>query len=249
MRRFGVFTGAMLLTFCAVGCGQKTQFSMDAGTSMTEGADKMTSGHTGPQTHVGQGMGDKIVRGFINTFTGIVEWPMQTYKGYVRGATFIENKGASKTVGTAMGLILTGPAHAVGRTASGVLDVLTFWLPNPPDNKGVGTPLDGKYSWEMGQPYSIFKPSLGEGIKPWGTKLVRGLGNGIGGILEIPGQIKKGHQSKDSNVGMGILKGFWFFMGRTANGIGEAITFFVPNPEDQMGYGFEEEWPWTALGN
>ena len=243
MRRFGLFTGAMLLTFCAVGCGQKSQFSMEAGGDHP----KPTMAKATSERNVGKGMADKFIRGVVNSVTGIVEWPVQTWKGYKDGIGAIKNTAGSKTVGTLNGLLLRGPGHTLGRVSSGIVELFTFWLPNPEDNAGVGVPLDAPYAWEDGDRYSIFKPTLGEGIKPWGTKLVRGLGNGIGGILEVPGQIKKGHQSKDSNVGMGIVKGFWFFMGRTANGIGEAFTFFVPNPKDQMGYGFEEKWPWTAL--
>jgi putative exosortase-associated protein (TIGR04073 family) len=232
----------MILTFCAVGCGQQSRFSMDAGGD----PPTPTMAKAAPEKNVGQGMADKFIRGVVNTVTGFIEWPVQTWKGYKDGVSAIENKAGSKTVGTLNGLLLRGPGHALGRTSSGMLEVLTFWLPNPPDNAGVGTALDAPYAWEDGERVSIFKPSLAEGVKPWGRKIVRGLGNGIGGIVELPGQIKKG--AHNGNVGMGIVKGFWFWWGRTANGIGEAVTFLVPNPKDQMGYGFEETWPWDALG-
>jgi len=34
---------------------------------------------------------------------------------------------------------------------------------------------------------------------------------------------------------------------RGVYGIGDAALFLVPNPEDQVGYAFEEDWPWDAL--
>jgi putative exosortase-associated protein (TIGR04073 family) len=205
----------------------------------------------GSTEDIGQGMGDKLVRGVVDTFTGIVEWPVQTVKGFKSGASFVKNETASKVTGGLLGFFFRGPAHAIGRTGSGIRELFGFWTANPADNKGVGTPLDAPRAWEDGERYSIFKPTLGEGIKPWGEKLVRGFGNGLGGILEIPSQTVKGsrEESKAAGIGKGIVKGFWFFLSREAYGIGDAIGFFVPNHADNPGYAFEEEWPWNGMSS
>ncbi len=193
-----------------------------------------------------EGMGKKLVRGFVDTFTGWVEWPVQTYKGWKNGCKCIENETGSKITGGAIGLILSGPGHAVGRTASGVRDLFGFWTANPKDNDGVGTPLDAEYAWEEGTKYDCFEPNIGEGLfKPWGRKLVRGVGNGLGAILELPGQIVKG--CKEDKVGTGIVKGFWYPLSRGVYGLTDAFTFFVPNHKADLGHAFEEKWPWDAL--
>jgi len=193
-------------------------------------------------------MGRKFVRGVVNTFTGIIEWPMQTCKGYEKGVSFIENRPLSATVGTVLGFF-RGIGHAAGRTGSGLTEVVAFWLPNPKDNKGVGIPLDAQYAWEMGTQYDIFKPTLGEGLKPYPRKLVRGLGNGFGGIVDLPDQIIKGAASDSPISGtlVGGVKGFWFWTGRVVHGFSEAILFLAPNPEDQLGYPFQETWFWEDV--
>lgn len=194
------------------------------------------------------GMGNKLVRGLVNGITGIVEWPVQTVKGYNNGLSLIENEPTSKAVGTILGFF-RGIGHAAGRTVYGGLEVATFWLPNPDSNEGVGVPLDADFAWEQGEQYSIFKPTLKEGLMPYPRKIVRGVANGFAGIAEVPGQIVKGASSGDALVGIpvGAVKGVWFWFGRSANGYADAILFLVPNPPDQVGCGFDEEWPWDAL--
>jgi len=194
------------------------------------------------------GMGKKLVRGLVNTTTGIVELPMQTYKGYKEGLGFIKNEPTSKAVGTVLGFF-RGVGHAAGRTCYGVVDVAAFWSANPEDNEGVGIPLDAEYAWEMGERYSVLKPNLKEGLMPYPRKIVRGLANGLLGIVEVPGQIVKRAKAERPLIGvpLGVAKGLWFWTGRTIYGYGDAVLFLVPNPEDQLGYGFEEEWPWSAL--
>ncbi len=193
------------------------------------------------------GMGNKLVRGFVNGITGIVELPMQTIKGFNNGLSVIENEPLSKTAGTVLGFF-RGVGHAAGRTAYGGIEVVTFWLPNPESNDGVGIPLDADLAWEQGEQYSIFKPNLKEGLMPYPRKIVRGVANGFAGIVEVPGQIVKG-VSDDGAVGIpvGAVKGVWFWFGRSASGYGDAILFLAPNPPDQVGYAFEQEWPWDAL--
>lgn len=247
MRRLSVLAGAALLTLTTVGCGNKASFTMDAGSSMSKSMNEFVPSKAGPETNVGQGMVDKFCRGVVDTFTGIVEWPMQTYKGWNRGMSFIKHDGTSKTVGAVVGLIWTGPVHAICRTGSGLGEIFGFWLPNPADNKDIGSQFDAKYSWEDGKAMGLFVPTVNDGLHRWGNKFVRGLGNGVGAIVEIPGQIKKGINKGGSAIGVGIVKGFWFAFGRFNHGLGEAFTFFLPNHSEQMGYGFEEKWPWDAL--
>jgi putative exosortase-associated protein (TIGR04073 family) len=193
-------------------------------------------------------MGSKLVRGAVNTVTGIVEWPMQTVKGYRNGVTFIKNRPASTAVGTVLGF-LRGITHAAGRTGHGLIDVFACWAANAPDNQGVGVPLDAEYAWEEGTQYSIFKPNLKEGLMPYPRKLVRGLANGLLGIAEVPGQIVKGAGASEpgANIASGAVKGVWYWLSRTAHGIPEAILFLVPNPPDQVGNPLDEKWPWDAL--
>ena len=177
--------------------------------------------------------------------TGIVELPMQVYKGYDKGFGPIKNKPCSKTVGTILG-IFRGFGHAAGRTSWGALELFGFWTANAPDNDGVGVPLDAKYSWQMGEQYSLFKPSLAEGVQPIGRKLVRGLTNTFLGFTELLGQPLKG--ANEGRVVPGLAKGVWFWASRQFfYGFGNILTCLVPNPEDNPGYAFNGKWPWSAL--
>jgi putative exosortase-associated protein (TIGR04073 family) len=193
-----------------------------------------------------EGMGKKLVRGVVNTVTGVVELPVQTIKGYKSGVGFIKNETGSKTVGTVLGFF-RGIGHAAGRTAHGVVDVVGFWAANPESNDGVGIPLDAEYAWEEGTRYSIMKPTLKEGLMPYPRKLVRGLGDSFLGILELPGQVLKGVRDDGvAGLPMGLVKGVWFSSSRVVSGA-DAVLFLAPNPEDQLGYVFEQAWPWESL--
>ena len=194
--------------------------------------------------NVAEGMFNKAVRGAVNLITGIVEIPAQIIKGYSKGFEPIENEVASKTVGTVLGLF-RGVGHAAGRMGWGALELVGFWAVNPEDNEGVGIPLDAEYAWEEGVQYSIFEPSLEEGIKPIGNKLMRGLGNTFLGIAELPGQTIKG--ANEGNPILGVGKGVWYWFSRELYGIGSIFTCIVPNPEDNPGYPFSTEWPWETL--
>ncbi len=194
--------------------------------------------------NVFEGMGKKGVRGAINMVTGVVEIPMQVYKGYHFGFKPIENDFGSKTVGAVLG-IFRGLGHAAGRMSWGVLELVGFWSANAVDNKGVGVPLDAQLAWEMGEQYSIFEPSLEEGVKPIGQKLVLGLANSFLGILEVPGQVKQGVDQ--GNVFIGAGRGLWFWWSREIYGFESLATFLVPNPEDNPGYAYDGQWPWSVL--
>ena len=191
-----------------------------------------------------QGMADKAVSGAIDMVTGIVELPMQIVKGYRNGFGMIENEAGSKAVGTVLG-IFRGFGHAAGRTSWGAMELFGFWTANAEDNDGVGVPLDAQYAWEEGTQYSIFKPTFAEGVQPIGRKLMRGLADGFLGIAELPGQTIQG--INDGETGKGVLQGVWFWFSREVYGFGSVLTCLVPNPEDNPGYAFDSEWPWTAL--
>ena len=191
-----------------------------------------------------EGMGQKALRGVVNLFTGIVEVPMQVYKGYDKGFEFIKNETGSKIVGGILGLF-RGFGHAAGRMSWGALELFGFWSVNPEDNQGVGIPLDAEYAWEIGEQYSIFEPSLGEGIRPIGRKLTRGLANTFIGIAELPGQTLRG--KSQGNLWLGLGRGMWYWFSREVYGIGNLFTCIVPNPKDNPGYAFDGEWPWTIL--
>ncbi len=195
-------------------------------------------------TNIPQGMADKAVRGAVNLVTGIVEVPMQTYKGYGKGFKFIKNNAGSKVVGTILGLF-RGFGHATGRMAWGGMELFGFWSANPVDNQGVGVPFDAQYAWQMGEQYDLFKPSFKEGVKPIGHKFLNGVANGFGGIAEVPGQIKLGISEGHALKGVG--KGFWFWFSRMNYGFTNIWTSLMPNSPDNPGYPFNGKWPWSAL--
>src|SRR5437868_14954032 len=92
------------------------------------------------ETNVLVGMAKKFGYGTIDTLTGVVELPMQTYKGYANGIELIKNKPTSKVVGTVLGFF-RGIGHAAARTVYGAINVVTFWSANRETNEGVGIPL------------------------------------------------------------------------------------------------------------
>lgn len=190
------------------------------------------------------GMGKKLFIGVVNVVTGWVEIPAQIVKGYNRGFKGNEN---NKILGTICG-IFKGIGHGTGRTLSGVADVAGFWAADPESNEGIGLPLDAEYAWEKGTAYDIFDPNLMDGaIIPIGKKLVRGIGNTIFGVVEIPGQIVKG--VKGGAVDLGIIKGLWYFASREMDGAADIYTFYLTGPKDTKGVAFDEKWAWSALGD
>lgn len=193
-----------------------------------------------------EGMGPKGIRGAVNLVSGFLEVPIQIYKGYDKGFEPIKNAVLSKTIGAVLG-VFRGTIHGVGRMVWGALELGGFWTANPKDNEGVGIPFDAEYVWEDGEQYSIFKPSLGEGIKPVGTKLVRGLGDTLFGIAEVPGQTMLGANTGSGDALIGLGRGVWFWLSRELYGVVNLATCIVPNPKDNPGYAFNGEWPWTVL--
>ena len=197
------------------------------------------------QPKVVDGMAHKAVNGAINLVTGIVEWPMQTYKGYKNGLGVIKNKPTDKTVGCVVGFIWTGPGQTVSRMVWGGTELFGFWTANRPDNKGIGTPFDAKYAWEMGEKYSIFSPTFKEGVMPIPRKLVGGLTDSLVGIVELPGQIIKG--SQEGKMGTGIVKGVWFWWSREVYGFSGIMGCLFSNNPDNPGYKMDGAWAWSSL--
>jgi len=183
----------------------------------------------------------KAKEGAINIFTGWLEVPYQTAKGYKAG--WGEEK-KNKLIGGIFGLF-RGFMHSIGRTADGAYQLATFPLANPKNNDGIGMPLDSKYVWEEGTHYSLLKDGLRDGLKPMGRKIVRGTINACFGILDMPGQISKGFG--EDKPFKGLAKAIVFPVGRITSGIYEVVTFPLPNEIAQYGYPFEEKQPWDAL--
>ena len=207
------------------------------------------SGAQAANENVAAGMGYKAVDGAINLVTGIVEWPMQTYKGYTNGLDLIKNKPASTTVGTILGFF-RGIGHSVGRMGWGAEELFGFWTANPEDMKKNGLPFDSRYSWEWGNPYSVFKPTLKEGVTPIGMKLCHGVTDALIGIAEVPGQIKLGStatEEKGKELALGAGRGVWYWWSREFNGFGNVLLCLVPNGEETQGYAYNGEWPWSKL--
>lgn len=71
-------------------------------------------------------------------------------------------------------------------------------------------------------------------VHPALNKLGRGVGNALGGWMEIPLNVGTRYSPSDSGssfftgLGYGIVKG----VARTAVGLYETVTFFLPYPED-----------------
>jgi putative exosortase-associated protein (TIGR04073 family) len=98
----------------------------------------------------------------------------------------------------------------------------------------------------MGEQYRIDNPTLPEGCKPVGTKLIYGVTDALLGIVEVPAQISKSANNEDgNNVLIGTLRGFWYWLSREVNGVANIVSFLLPNPPDTMGYSYNSKWPWT----
>lgn len=194
-------------------------------------------------------MGRKAVRGAVDLVTGIVEVPMQVYKGYDNGFGMIKNRPSSKAVGTVLGFF-RGLGHSAGRVTHGGRELLFFWTADPATNQGVGIPFDAEYSWERGEQYSLFKPTIKEGVAPIGRKLTLGLANAFTSVVEIPNQVVKANRD-DNNVLIGAGKGVYFSISRGIYGATDVVGLFfmVPNQETTYGYPYSGLYPWSELSD
>jgi hypothetical protein len=184
-----------------------------------------------------EGMNKKLTRGAIDVVTAGLEVPSEIVRRSEEG---------SRPFGAIAG-IWSGLGRFVGRTASGLCDLMMFWSLDPLDNINVGIPINNEYSWEPEEePYDLFNPNFAESaISPVVTKGVRGVSNLFCGIAEIPGQIKKG--AAEGSTGLGVARGLWSWLSREAWGMRDIVTMFLPTPNENVGPAFEEEWPWDAL--
>ncbi len=179
---------------------------------------------------VWENMSNKLVRGVVNTLTGVLEIPAQITKGSNEG---LNN---SKILGGVTGLF-NGLYHATGRTLSGAVDLATFWALDPASNEGMGIPLDAEYAWQQGEGFAPFDPSFAEATaSPILRKLVRGVADGTLGIAELPGQIFQG----DGLADHGITKGLWYFLSREMSAVRDLVTLLFPAPADNLGNPFEQ---------
>jgi len=84
---------------------------------------------------------DKFSRGFANSLTGWLELPKN-----IVNTTKQDNIGMGLTVGLVKGL-----AHTVGRTVVGVLELVTFFIPNKPV-------VQPTYAWDFDKNTSYSSP-------------------------------------------------------------------------------------------
>ncbi|MCM8786710.1 MAG: exosortase system-associated protein, TIGR04073 family [Candidatus Omnitrophica bacterium] len=179
---------------------------------------------------------EKAKQGLVNFFTGWLEVPYQISKGYNDGWGESQNKLLGGFFGIFRGII-----HGLGRTSTGIYQFVTFPLPNPKDNKGVGIPLDSENVWDGGTQYSI----VNQGLEPVGKKAYRGFVNTFGCLFEVPSQLHKGFSQDHPFVGLG--KAIVYPLGRATSGIYDLVTVVLPNNVEGYGYALSEKMPWDGL--
>jgi len=184
---------------------------------------------------------EKGKHGIINTFTGWLEVPGQVVKGLKNDSV---NQKKNDFEGGLLGLV-RGILHGVGRTASGILQLVTFMLPNHSDNEGVGVPLDTEYAWQKdGTRYCPLK----DGFEPVNQKAARGVIDAVGGVLEFPVQLKNAAEQKNIKGGViGICKAITYPIARIISGIFDLVTVVLPNDSKTYGYQFDSKHPCVGL--
>ncbi|MFA6218034.1 MAG: exosortase system-associated protein, TIGR04073 family [Candidatus Omnitrophota bacterium] len=97
-------------------------------------------------------VGEKLVRGVVNTIAGIVEMPGQLNKATQENTALAIIKGIGKAV-----------IYPVSRIISGVFDLITFPLPN--DSKQHGPAFDEEQPWDAlkNHPFDRENPPEGYG--------------------------------------------------------------------------------------
>jgi len=190
-----------------------------------------------------EGMGRKAARGAVNSVTGIVEVPMQVYKGFDKGLGFTKFRVVSKPIGAVLGSF-RGVGHAAGRTSWGYTELLGFWTANAQDNVGFGIPLDAEYAWQGGTQHSVLKPTLKEGLMPYPRKLARAASDMFLGGMEVPAQYGQGAYAGEPVTG--AVRGVWYWLSRQWYGTLNLPLFMVPNPRDNPGVAFNTDWPWSG---
>ncbi|NLF16722.1 MAG: exosortase system-associated protein, TIGR04073 family [Lentisphaerae bacterium] len=189
------------------------------------------------------GMSEKFTHGLVNLATGWMELPMQIKKGYDRGVPAVKAPAGSHSLGTLQGLF-RGVSQTLGRTGWGAWEMVTFWAPNHTSNADLMLLNDSVYAWEKGTMKPFNCPCTSDGFKRLGKRLERGVDDLFGGVMEVPGQIRKADA-----VGCplpGIPKGLYYMLGRVVNGAGDIVLLPLPGPVDNLMVPFEEVKPWDA---
>jgi hypothetical protein len=188
------------------------------------------------------GMGHKLVKGTVNTATGFVEIPMQTYRGSRYGIREIKHPLLSHPSGIVLGAY-RGVTHAAGRTLHGATDMAGFWAADPQGNTGYGAPLDAQYAWQGTSGPITLNPT--EAVNSMGKKATRGLKETAFSFMEVPGQANQGIR-KLNPFTLGV-KGPWFGASRLYNGVRDVATFPLANPNETVGYHYDQREPWGGL--
>lgn len=104
--------------------------------------------------------------------------------------------------------------------------------------------LPGRMAW-AGAYDTVENSSPQKVVDGMATKAVRGMANMATGWLEFPKQIylKYGEDGAVKGILVGPLKGFGMTLVRTASGVGELATFFIPWPGFYDPY-FEPAFVW-----
>jgi len=200
---------------------------------------------TALEDHVGYGMTEKGTHGLVDIGSGWMEFPLQTYRGYNDGASFVQYPALKYPLGGLLGM-MRGATHTAGRTTWGVVTLMGFWTSNPPDNKSVLFLLDGEYAWDKGTKKTIFAPTFKNGFYRLWSRYARGIEDPIIGLGEIPGQAYKTSR-EGHNWLRGVPRGMWFSVSRCYNGLADLILLPLPGPEMTFGVPYDELKPNDAL--
>jgi len=197
------------------------------------------------EDNLGYGMSEKGTHGLVDCFTGWMEFPIQTYRGYMAGASFVQYPALKYPLGGFLGM-MRGATHTAGRTTWGLVTLVGFWASNPPDNKDVLFLLDGEYAWDQGTKKTIFDPTFKDGAARFWHRFDRGIEDPIIGLAEIPGQGYKTSREGHDWL-LGIPRGLWFSVSRCYNGVFDLVLLPLPGPEMTFGVPYDELYPNDAV--
>jgi len=201
------------------------------------------------EDNIGYGMTNKLTRGVVNVCTGWVEIPVQVYEGYADGLQGFESinnskcPSASRSLGAGVGFF-RGIWHAIGRTAWGATDAVTFWAKDPIENVNMNFLLDGKWAWTPIEKRNCklacdvkkqcckgeIKSEANE-IEKMGYRMARGMDSIGGALFEIPCQTDvywENHHNAMCIVG--FFDGTWLAVSKLVNGAFEFALCPFPSP-------------------
>lgn len=186
-----------------------------------------------------EGASLKAKHGMRNTLTGWMEIASQITKRSQQNA----EEGKNKFIGGVSG-VYKGIVHALGRTATGIYQLVAALLPNHQSNEGIGTTLDCEYVCDAQREASMSE----EGLSSIEAKKKRGAIDLLAGLLEFPVQLTKAmQQTSFMGVVKGLGKSVLYPAGRLVSGVVDIVT--APFPGDPKTYGkpFDTERPWGSL--